>query len=311
MSSQLSNFTNDDDSVRNGSRHESLSQHSMESSLARSMAAKQPSTHRRQGKYWLLTIPESSHWVPELPIGVAFCKGQKEKGERTDHLHWQVFCITITKCSVACIKGYFRTACHAELTYSKASEDYVWKESTRVPDTQFEFGAKPFQRNSAIDWQVVWDAAQRGDWDAIPVQIRICHYRSIRTIMSDFMECPAIERSVVVYWGKTGTGKSRRAWEEAMGQGRVYCKDPCTKFWCGYQGQKYVVCDEFRGLAQISHLLRWFDRYPCRVELKGSSFPLMVEKFWLTSNLHPRDWYPDLDEDTKDAFVRRLEIIEI
>jgi len=34
----------------------------------------------------------------------------------------------------------------------------------------------------------------------------------------------------------------------------------------GYRGQEHVVFDEFRGGIDISHVLRWFDRYPVIVE---------------------------------------------
>ena len=81
-----------------------------------------------------------------------------------------------------------------------------------------------------------------------------------------------------------GTGKSRRAWSEATLS--AYCKDPRTKFWCGYTTQSNVVLDEFRGGIDISHVLRWLDRYPVRVEIKGSSRPLLATTFWITSNLH-------------------------
>lgn len=76
-------------------------------------------------------------------------------------------------------------------------------------------------------------------------------------------------------------------------------------------GQGNAVFDEFRGSIDVGHLLRWLDRYPCMVELKGSATALCVTKYWFTSNLHPRDWYPGLDEATLEALLRRLEIIEI
>lgn len=66
--------------------------------------------------------------------------------------------------------------------------------------------------------------------------------------------------------------------------------------------------DEFRGGIDVAHLLRWLDRYPCCVETKGSSRPLLARKIWITSNLDPRQWYPDLDEDTRAALLRRLNI---
>lgn len=116
-----------------------------------------------------------------------------------------------------------------------------------------------------------------------------------------------MERTCHVYWGATGTGKSRRAWELAGMD--AYSKDPRSKFWCGYFGQDKVVIDEFRGGIDVSHLLRWLDRYPVSVEIKGSSVPLAAREYYITSNLNPRQWYPDIDEETLNALLRRLNII--
>lgn len=117
-----------------------------------------------------------------------------------------------------------------------------------------------------------------------------------------------MERTTFVFWGTTGTGKSRRAWDEAGME--AYGKDPRSKFWDGYGIQKHIVIDEFRGGIDISHLLRWTDRYPCRVEIKGSSVPLVAEKIWITSNIPPTQWYPLLDDQTLAALMRRLTVIE-
>jgi len=115
-----------------------------------------------------------------------------------------------------------------------------------------------------------------------------------------------MERTCYVYWGVTGAGKSRRAWDEASLS--AYPKSPSTKFWDGYVGQEHVVLDEFRGEIGISHLLRWLDRYPVTVETKGSAVVLSARRIWITSNISPRDWYPNLDEATMDALLRRLEV---
>lgn len=196
-----------------------------------------------------------------------------------------------------------------ELTFSKASETYVWKEETRVAGSQFELGVKPFNRNSKEMWKDVKDAAKSGDLDNIPDDIYIRFYRTLQAIASDHSTPVAVVRKVIVYWGETGTGKSRRAWEEAGVN--AYPKDPRSKFWCGYRAEKNVIIDEFRGGIDISHLLRWTDRYPVRVEIKGSSKPLTMTHLWITSNLHPDDWYPDLDRETRLALLRRIEVIKI
>jgi len=56
-------------------------------------------------------------------------------------------------------------------------------------------------------------------------------------------------------------------------------------------------------------VLRWFDRYPVITEIKCSAIVLNAKTIWITSNLHPRDWYPNLDEETLQALLRRLTIV--
>jgi len=89
----------------------------------------------------------------------------------------------------------------------------------------------------------------------------------------------------------------------------AYAKDPRSKWWCGYRDQEFVVIDEFRGAIDISHILRWLDRYPVFVETKGGSKPLVATKFWITSNLSPEQWYPDLDPQSLAALMRRINVI--
>lgn len=95
---------------------------------------------RRQGKYWLLTIPHE-HFLPYLPPGCDWIRGQLETGEGTAYLHWQVCCLFSKKVSLAQVRGVFGNY-HAELTRSEAATEYVWKELTRVDGTQFELGKR-------------------------------------------------------------------------------------------------------------------------------------------------------------------------
>lgn len=145
---------------------------------------------RRQGIFWMLTIPHHG-FTPYLPTGVRWIKGQLERGEGNTgdgeisegslrlstgeggYLHWQIVLATSTKSSLAQIVGMFG-AYHAELTRSDAAEDYVWKEETCVdPSTRFEFGVKPFQRNSSREWEVIWNQARSGDLESIPADVRV------------------------------------------------------------------------------------------------------------------------------------------
>lgn len=258
-----------------------------------------------QGRYWLLTIPHHQY-TPFLPNGIQYIRGQLERGEGTGYLHWQILVAFPKKIRLAGVKAFFGDQAHCELGKSDATLKYVWKEDTRIEGTQFELGKLAVKRNNPDDWESIWTAAKEGKLDDVPADIRIRHYSALRRIEKDYLTPVAMERTVFVFWGAPGTGKSRRAWEEAGLD--AYPKDPCTKFWDGYQGEANVVIDEFRGEINISHILRWFDRYPVNVECKFGATTLRATRIWITSNVDPRDWYPGINEDSKQALLRRLNI---
>jgi len=277
-----------------------------------------------QARYWLLTIPHYG-FTPYLPREIAYIKGQLERGheqiadqernggaaEHADqggYLHWQLLVIVKKKIRLAGLKRIFGVYSHCEPSRSAAADEYVWKDDTSVEGTRFELGSKPVQRGSSVDWDTVRSSAQRGCLLEIPGDIYVRYYGNLKRIASDNMQPVSQIRRVHVYWGPTGTGKSRRAWDEAGTD--AYPKDPRTKFWDGYRDHSRVVIDEFRGDIDISHLLRWFDRYPVIVEVKGSSVVFKAEEIWITSNLSPERWYPMLDAETRAALLRRLEIVE-
>lgn len=256
-------------------------------------------------RYWLGTIPIESWIFPSpLPGEIAYAKGQEERGTESGYHHVQILVVYKRPVRRSQVSKTF--AGHWEKSRSSAASEYVWKDDTAVPNTQFEIGTIPMQRNEKKDWDVIRKQAEEGDFSAIPADIYIRCYNNLKRIAMDYSKCPAIERTCYVFWGRTGTGKSRRAWDEAGIQ--AFAKDPRTKWWCGYQSQENVIIDEFRGDISISHILRWLDRYPVRVETKGGATPLLARTIWITSNLDPRKWYSDLDQDSLAALLRRLNI---
>lgn len=261
-----------------------------------------PST---QGVYWLLTIPFDDWQRPDtLDDAVAYLRGQAETGGETGYRHWQLLVVFRRTTRLAAVKRIFGERAHCELSRSRAADTYVWKQETRIAGTDFELGTKPVRRNSAADWAKVRECAKRGDLDGVPDDIFVRHYSNLRRIAADHAQPVAMRRRVHVFWGVTGSGKSHAAWNAAGPQ--AYDKDARSKFWEGYEAQRKVVIDEFRGGIDIAHILRWTDRYPRRVDIKFSSRPLCADEFWITSNIHPRDWYPDLDLGTYQALERRF-----
>lgn len=268
-----------------------------------------PAVTTQKAKYWILTIPQHC-FLPYLPEGVCYIGGQLEEGQENGYKHWQIICVFTQQVRLSRVKTIFGDQCHAEASRSEAARDYCLKEDTRIDGTQFELGKYPFRRNKSIDWEAVKQKAKEGliDDPAIPAQVYCTSYGSLKQIAKDHLKPTANERQIYVFVGETGKGKSRKAWFEAGLD--AFPKDPRSKYWDGYQGQDHVVIEEFRGGIDISHVLRWFDRYPVIIENKFGATTFKARKLWITSNVHPRDWYPDLDASTKNALLRRLQITE-
>lgn len=265
------------------------------------------------GKYWLLTIftcnssEAFDQWDDQWAShGIRYSKGQLEQGSETDNIHWQFIVVFRQNQRLSALQKIFGTAMHAELTRSAAANEYVWKDHTSLGN-RWEWGSLPTKRNCKEDWEEVWESACEGNLLEITPSIRVQHYNNLKRIQMDHMKPIGLEKTVVVYWGPSGTGKSRRAWQEAGLD--AYPKAPTTKFWDGYQGQKNVVIDEFFGQIEISHLLRWLDRYPVCIETKGSGTVLNATHIWITSNIDPRQWYPQASAEQQTALRRRIKII--
>ena len=258
-----------------------------------------------KARHWIGTIPEADYAATEETItgDLVWVRGQLEEGAG-GFRHWQLVASFDKQVRLAVVRRIFKG--HWEPTRSDAAREYVWKPETRIEGTQFEFGIAPFRRNQPTDWESVRTQAISGDITQIPADVYIRCYNQLKRIVQDNQQPIACVRVVKVFWGVTGSGKSHRAWDQAGLH--AYGKDPRTKWWCGYRGQANVVLDEFRGDIAISHMLRWLDRYPVSVETKGGSVPLAATSLWITSNIDPRQWYPDLDPGTLDALMRRLEV---
>lgn len=271
-----------------------------------------------QGKYWLITdfyvnaLTDYDTAVPSFwtSKNIVYSKGQLEKCPLTNELHWQYTVCYEKKVRPRTVKATLGDKVHCELSNSEQTLKYVWKDETSE-GRRWEWGKLPFKRNSKPDWDKIKQAAKEGrlDDDVIPSSVFVCNYASLKKIKMDYMQGEAIQKDVNVFWGETGVGKSRRAWYEAGLD--AYPKTPTTKFWDGYQGQGKVVIDEFTGQIEITHMLRWLDRYPVLVETKGSGTVLKASQIWITSNLHPTDWYKTVPDVQLEALLRRLNIVHM
>jgi len=126
------------------------------------------------------------------------------------------------------------------------------------------------------------------------------------------IEYPKREKKprVVWYWGKTGSGKTRTVIEKHKND-KIWISGKNLKWWQGYEQQRVVLIDDFRGdFCTFHELLRILDRYPYTVEVKNSSRELNSEYIYITSCYPPTEVY-ETREDIGQLLRRIDEIIEL
>lgn len=267
-------------------------------------------------KQWCFTINNytDAEYVGLRERAVAqstYCIVGKERGEEgTPHL--QGYIILNCRKRLAGVKAIISERAHFEKAKGspQANYDYCSKEGD-----YWEHGDRPagnLKKRSrdqiAADFIAAAEGADLEDFRAR--NPGVWYYDGRRLCENYLLGRPAIDRPdirCVWLYGSPGVGKSRAAHEQLD---RAYLKEPRTKWWNGYMLEPDCIIDDFgpNGI-DLNHLLRWFDRYKCLVEVKGSMVPLYVRKFVVTSNYHPRDVFKDKDgheHAQTAALMRRL-----
>lgn len=113
--------------------------------------------------------------------------------------------------------------------------------------------------------------------------------------------------TVEVYWGDSGTGKSKKAWEDHPD---AYAK-PDGIWWDNYNGEDVVIWDDFDDVKYpLQEWLKITDRYKVSGQIKGGFVALTWTKIIFTSNIDPKEWYPAAIQAHKEAIKRRIDKVE-
>lgn len=140
-------------------------------------------------------------------------------------------------------------------------------------------------RTAKERWREIVDAAERGDMEYIksefPGEYLRYYDRLLRLRVRE--SCILDELTNEWWWGPTGTGKSRRVWQEYPD----HFPKQLNKWWDGYQNEEVVVIEEWAPKNEMtaSGLKIWADRYPFSCEVKGGSIRrIRPRKIIVTSN---------------------------
>lgn len=119
------------------------------------------------------------------------------------------------------------------------------------------------------------------------------HFRGLDRLRTIFEKEHAREfRTVTVNTiiGQAGSGKTRAAFEYDGDVFVVDCSNEQFPF-NGYDGEKTILLDDFRGGIKYAHLLRILDGHPLGVNVKHGRRHALWDTVIITSNVPPESWY--------------------
>lgn len=256
-----------------------------------------------QSTHWCFTVHGHQVLCMDLPAGAQYLVYQEEHPP-SNAVHVQGYIQFETKKRGSWVTNLITdifdaaegASVHTEVARGSDEENeaYCTKEETRLSGP-YRFGQR-----------VPHAGKKGGRSDLIAVQRKLDSGAPIRQIAKEhFSDFARYERGIrnykrlmveprneapeiFVLIGPSGCGKThwvRETFPDAYWH-------PGGKWWDDYDGEKVVVFDEFYGhKMSFSQLLQVLDRYPLRVECKGSSAQCAATTFVFTSNQDPQDWY--------------------
>jgi len=284
-------------------------------------------TTTTQSRFWCLTINNPVSQIQAIPDGVRYLVSGEEIGEAgTPHLQMylelkraQRFAYVKKLYPTAHIEPRMGTGTEAANYCKKGDQPHAEWISDKENGTNWGRNAKFVEFGDAE--KVGQTKGKRNDLELICKKITdgasmqeiaeeapatfVRNYRGLAALRSAIRKPKEFRENLEVwlYIGKTRSGKSYNARITHGG----FVKPVGKGLWFdGYDWEKTVILDEFRGQYPLSDMLQILDPYKTKVETKGGHTFLEPEKIIITTNDHPADWYADHSKDSRDAFLARF-----
>lgn len=244
--------------------------------------------------------------------------------EKTHHTHIYIACSSAVRFST--IKNRFPYA-HIEMARgtSEQNRDYVFKigkyekdkGTTKLSDTQEEYGEMPLERQGARnDITDLYDMIKEGmsDYEIFEENpnyiLQIDTLEKVRQTFRQNQYKSKIRDVTVTYvWGNTGAGKTHGVMNK-YGFENVY---RVTNYLHGgfdaYKGQDVIVFEEFNSNFKIQDMLNYLDVYPLELPCRYANKVACFTKVYIISNIDLLLQYTNVQFETPEtwkAFLRRI-----
>lgn len=191
------------------------------------------------------------------------------------------------------------------------ARNYCRKEETRAPGFEpqevgtWESGGTGCRN----DLNAVKDRLDKGDSELMIAQEFftpwVKYHRAFNRYKTLIVPRRDWEMDIQVYYGTTGTGKTRKAFTDDPNLYMVPHTNAGVVWFDHYQGEHTMLLDDFYGWLPWSFLLQLLDRYNMQLPVKGSLVQMVSKKIVITSNKHPTEWYDSTKFDPA-PLLRRI-----
>lgn len=251
----------------------------------------------------LEAIYKSNEDINYIGFGLETCP----KTGKKHHQGWVQF---KNKKRITSIKKLFSNKTHFEVCRGseEANKKYCSKEN-------YKFYGSFSKQGGRTDLHTIYNVLKDngGDIEAIiaAYPAEYCAYRGGLKDMAALIQKNNSkgwrEVTVEVYFGATGTGKTRKAYAECDYMIHAYN----INWWDDYNGESSILIDEFKDDdIDITKLLSLLDGYKLRLPIKGGFKYANWTKVIITSNIHPDEWYLFANLEHKRALMRRLNAVK-
>lgn len=252
--------------------------------------------------YWIFTVNNPIVDETEFQAQLRgwrwfkYCVFQLEKGQNGTE-HWQGYLELNKSLPFSTVKNFFKPMVpHIEkrLGSAKQARDYAMKEDTRVKGP-WEVGTfiVSNEQGKRNDIHGLMESINEGkdNEDLLkehPVAY-IRYYKAVQHVRTMRIPPKIRDLEVIIHYGPPGVGKT---WDIINDEEDLFIKPIGKNLWFdGYTDQSVILLDDFSGQCTLTDLLRLLDKYRLQVEIKGGHAWVHATKIFLTTNIHPRDWY--------------------
>lgn len=222
-------------------------------------------------------------------------------------LHWQSYV-------------YFRFQRHWNSVKSIMNGRHFEKQKGSIDDAieyckkdgkWFDYGKTPSQ-GKRNDISAIKGLVTDGSESIAEIVMNHCtslqHIHVVEKVMK-YLQPKRPIKKLKVFWlyGPPGTGKSQFCYD----QDEDVFSPISEKWWDGYNGEKRILIDDFRpNWCSFDKLLKLLDKYPLRIEAKGTSMQAQWNTVYITTPHNIDNTFINSEENLAQLHRRVTDVIE-